>query len=607
MSISTIQEKLFNKGCGSVLAVGAAILMGVSIFSQCNVASSMDRQNGGQAVATVDGLSLSAEAIAMQAAKIQQTRFGGDDITSKATAYAYSMHTALREAAVRSLIEKEGAISDAEVKSAAERAADQEIDQIKGELLRMGSLKPNATEADFDKAFAPTPLSGGKKLSEYRNSSVVALTDAYKDATKKESVLALLGTDILTARYGVKAIPTDAALRESYKLYNLKRIFFSAQSGSKETPEVRAEKALADLKAGKSFDLLMDTLSNDPPMPGKAIHEKTEPTSTDLMDRQPELAALKTKSPASITGVMDVPGGKAIYQLASVSDSIPADFDKNKEKYRAERIAMAGRPELDKRLDAVLASGAVKWQHEGYHALAAVASVMAQPSGPTEASLAKAFEVAEAAYQSKNQDEKQKAAMAMLAASSVLGNLPTADPTKTKAIELGALEAVAGAGLQDSSTSLKLADLYAAAKKGDKATDALIAASKSNARYDEMGEAVFRQIVDKSLKFEKDKVITKDQLTSIQAQQALWSEASSSSKVAEAAAKAEIDKQKKANEEEIAKQKAAAGVKGATTEEANKKANEAELAKQKAEAEKASGKPAAPKDPAATTAGKGGN
>ncbi len=603
MSISTIQEKLFNKGCGSVLAVGAAILMGVSIFSQCNLASSMDRQNGRQtAVATVDGIPLNAEAIATQAARIQERSFGGTDITSKATSYAYAIHTALREAAVRSLLAKEGAISDSEVKDAAERVSEQQIDQVKGGLIQRQKVKPNATEADFDKAYAAE--NNGKSLADLRKNNVIVFTDAYKDQTKKESVIEILGDQILMGRYGGKAVSSDAALRDSYKLYNLKRIFFSAQSGSKETPEARADKAMADLKAGKSFDLLMDTLSNDPPMPGKAIHEKTDPTSTDLMDRQPELAALKTKAPASTTGVIDVPGGKAIYELASVSDSVPGDFDKNKEKYRAERMAQVGRPELDKRLDAILNSDAVKWQHEGYHALAAVADVIAQPTGGTEAGLAKAFQVAETAYKSKDPDEKQKAAMAMLAATAMLDNLQSADAVKTKALQLTALEAVTGAGMQDSAISLKLADLYGDAKKGDKATEALISASKSNSRYDAVGEAIFRQVVDKALKFEKDKLITKEQLESIQAQQALWSEARSSSEKADAEAKAEIDKQKKENEAELAKQKAAAGVKGTASEEENKKANEAELAKQKAEAEKASGKPAAPAPDAPKKGGK---
>lgn len=596
VSISTIQEKLFNKGCGSVLAVGAALLMGIGVFSQCNVASSMnDRMSAKNAVVTVEGVPITAEAIGLQASRLLENSQGEPDSTNKASAFALSTHTALRAAAIVALLEKEGAVSDAEVKKAAEAVADQQIDQVKGRLIAENKVKPNATDADFDKAFGAE--SGGRKIADLRNNNVITFTDAYKDATKKSSVLQILGDQILIARYGGKAVADDQALRDSFKLYNLKRIFFSAQSGAKETPEARADKALADLKAGKSFDSLMDTVSNDPAAPGKQLHETTTPTPSQILDRQPELATLKGKAPLTTTGVVDVPGGKAIYQLASVQDSTPPDFDQKKEKYRSEKIAEVGRPELEKKLTAILNSDAVKWNHMGYHALEAIAGVIAEPMGMNEAAVDKAMKVAEEAVKSKDADERTKGAMAMLAASSMLDTMQSADPVKVKAVQLTALEAAVAAGLQDATISIKLADLYGQAKNGAKATDALITASKSNIRYDAPGEALFRQIVDKSLKLEKDKVITKEQLESIQAQQALWSQARTESLKADAEAKAEIDKQKKENEAEIERQKKEAGVKGAVEDEANKKANEAEIAKQKAEAEKAAGKPATPAAP----------
>ncbi|RYG21931.1 hypothetical protein EON82_18015, partial [bacterium] len=383
MSISTIQEKLFNKGCGSVLIVVAAVAMGLSMFSQCGTASRMSPEEQARqqsAVALVGDVPVLGDAIQAQVSKI-----GAQDLSGQSSALVYATGTALRAAAVRALIAQGPAVSDEEVIKAAEKFADQRVDQIKGQLMAMGKVKPGATDAEFDKAVKAEGST--KTLAELRTEALTTIKDAYKDEARKGAVIETLGDAILTSRLGQKATADDAALRESYKTYVVKRIFFNAQSGAKETPEQRASKALAELKAGKPFDKLMDELSNDPAPAGKPLHELTQPIPSEALSRQPEFATLKGKPVGTTTDVVDVPGGKAIYQLSAIQDQVPADFEKNKAKYRSQRADEVGRAELEKQIQALLASDTVKWQHKGFQAFAAAYSAMTSPTGPNEEAL----------------------------------------------------------------------------------------------------------------------------------------------------------------------------------------------------------------------------
>ncbi len=584
MSISTIQEKLFNKGCGSVLIVVAAAAMGLSMFSQCNSASRMNEENaqgGGQAVATVDGVPVMSGAIQALAARSS----GGDSPVTEAFSLAQATNEAVNAAAVRALIAKGPAVTEAEVEKAALLAINETIEGMRGQLTSTGTLKPGASEAEFEKALGAQ--TGGKKLADIRKETVAAAKSKFAAAETKASVVEALAPGILAARLGEKAVGSDAQLRDSYKTYVVKRIFFGSQSGSKDSPDARAKKAEADLKAGKGFDLLMDTVSNDPAPAGKPMHDATESLPTALFDARPELASLKDKPVGTTTGVVDVPGGKAIYRLEAVRNDVPADFEKNKAKLREERIAAAGK-EASQSAVRDLVAKSTKWESKGFEALAGAANAFMNPTASE-----KAVAAAQAALKSSDTGDKRRGALAMLLATTSMTGAP--DTAKSEQ-RIAALEAAQAAGIEDATLSLELADLYAAKKDGAKTTAALVAASRLNRRYDAGGGATFREIATKLRKLQDDKVLTAEQAKQVQEQQAVWQAAKAEADKSAAAAKTQSGKTDLSNEAEIARQKAeaakASGV-TATVQPPKKDADKddaAEIARQKAEAEKAKGK-----------------
>ncbi|GEM_PF-3932316 len=512
--------------------VVAALAMGATMFAQCGRGGGpggVEQGDAANAIATVNGFPVSGERI--QAVASQQP---SSSATEQATSLAQTTNSALRLVALQSLLAKEPALTAEEIEKAAGEAFDGKIEQARYGLMMSGKLKPTATPADFEKAIK---VQTGKTPAELKKEQVEGIKKAFADPSTKPGVALEFAEPILAARLGAKMAGDDASLRDSYRTYVVKRLFFSDRSGSSESAKARAKKAQAALKSGTAFDKLMDTVSNDPAPTGKAAHDATQDVPSDALSGTPDLSALKGKSPLTTTDVIDVPGGKAIYMLSAVRDNVPPDFEKDKAKYRAVRASTAGRTALQQKIDGILKSD-VTWTSPGFHALAAAAD-------PT--TVAEAAALAQTALKSENPSERRLGAQALLIA--------------TKPGEPGhvaALEAAQKAGIEDAGLSLELAKAYGDKKDGAQATAALIAASKGNSRYDAQGDQLFRDIAGAALDLQKKGVLTKEQLTQVQSQQAIWTNARKENEGAQAEAKRQAAAAQKANDAEIARQKAEA-------------------------------------------------
>lgn len=582
MSISTLQEKIFNKGCGSIFVAAAAILMGASfVTGQCNQSDHLNGLNGaeGSIVGSVDGIPITVAAIQSRAERLRQSRQGQTGAFMEAATMAAATAQAARDTAMIALLTKGAAPSAAEVEKAAAQAVDQRLEGARMQILMQGQAKPDKVDAEFEKL---VKAQTGKTPAQYKADEIASFKKAFADTSTKGAVLQELGPAILTTRLGAKAVGDDKSLREAYKTYVVKRIFFSDRSGAKETAAERAAKAEADLKAGVSFDKLMDTVGNDGAAPGKKPHDSTESVPASVFDTRPELASLKGKPLMTTTPVVDVAGGKAIYQLVATQDATPPDFEKNKEKYRDQNAQRVGRDAFEKAITEVLDKSS-KWENEGYRALALAADALGKPAVVT-----KAIDAAKTAIAAKDPTVQRLGAMAGLVATATFPG-GSSDPAKESA-RLTMLEAAQKSGVLDATLSLELADLYAKAKDGEKTTAALIATSRENGRYDAEGERIFREVGGKALKLQGAQVITKPQYEQVMAQQAVWQKAKTDYDKAASSAKTQSADVEKANAEEIARQKAEAAKQGAGASNPDvEKANQAEIARQKAEAAKGKG------------------
>ena len=605
MSISTLQEKFFNKGCGTVVFGALAVAMVAGIFMRGGGTSDSDRNggNGAGPVVTVGSFPIPAELFQRQADGLktqlaqQQGVTGEPTATIQAHALVDATGQVLQAAAVQDILAKEPP-TDAEIQAFANTQEEQRIEGARMALEKQGKLKPNASETDLEKALKDQL--NGKTLAQIRTEGVKGFVAAYKDPKTKSALLTQYGGPLLVQRYGGKSVGSEQSLRDSYKNYLLHRIFLSSASGAKESPEVRAARADADLKAGKTFESVMDAYSNDPvpPGPGKKVHDATENVAATALDTRPELAALKGKTSGATTGVVDVQGGKAIYGILSVRDDLPKDFEKNKTKLRQEQINRAGQTQVESKVKTILAGSEVKWQNLGYQALSSVADAGTMGYIFDQNAAKKAFAKAQEALKSADGNDRRLATMAMLALTDPQTNTgaKTADVVAERRT---ALEAAQTAGIEDTALSIEAAALYGDAKEGAKATASLIAASKANHQYNEAGERAFRDIAGKALDLQKKGVLTKEQLQSVQTQQAVWTASRTDNSKAATQAKTDEVSQKAANEAEIARQKAEAD-KAAAPPSAPAKADEsAEIARQKAEASKSN----PPKSPAAPAKG----
>ncbi|RYG15223.1 hypothetical protein EON82_26490, partial [bacterium] len=168
MSISTLQERFFNKGCFTAGIVVVAIAMVVSQFTGGRGSSSQDEARGGSrsAVVTVGDVPVPAELFQAKANELQTQALQGQaaqakvpieslglpDAPTQAMALVRATGVVLQQAAVQALIAKPP-VTEAEVAAFATGLIEQRLDLAREDLVKQGKLKPNATDAEFEKAF----------------------------------------------------------------------------------------------------------------------------------------------------------------------------------------------------------------------------------------------------------------------------------------------------------------------------------------------------------------------------------------------------------------------------------------------------------------------
>lgn len=560
VSISSFQEKFLNKGCGTAIIVVSALALGISMLSsQCARGNMINGSASAQdAVVTVGDVPVTAQQI--QAAADSGSNPDGGAL-DRASQLASATYRVVNSAGAASLVLQSGEPAESEVETVVSNAIEDQLDQQREMMVALKQPKANATPAEIDQAL--TAYLGGQTPSAYKKDQVTKIVEAYKDPQRKGNVLQAIASRILASRAAAKSAMSDEALRNSYKTLVFKRVFLSDASGSKESAQARAQKVLDGLKSGKSFDAMMDQYSNDPASPGKKVHDLEEDVPATQAGARPEFAEIKDKPVGAVSGIVDVPGGKAVYRLAATRNSAPADFEKNKDKYRRTAAMAAASTEVEKKVKDYVAAKS-SWSSKAFEAMFLQGQTTQQSPTEQKAALEKAFDLAQQALKSDQPGEVRVGAMAALLAEGGLYNAPDADKAKLADQRIGVLEAAFANGLDDGQLRMELVDLYAQKKNGAKATEALVAASKGNLKYDATGQKLFSDIAGKALTLQQQGVITADQLKTIQAQQVVWSDARAAYDKAMAESKKQEEAAQKANEAEIARQKAEAAKAGGT-------------------------------------------
>ncbi|MGV3617603.1 MAG: hypothetical protein ACO1SV_19945 [Fimbriimonas sp.] len=520
------------------------------MFYSCALSNTQgggESQTASKTAMTVAGNPVPANIIdeTVRAQLSSQMSRGADTPQGEAMIYAEVINRLVDTAGTAALAQKSGVkLDDETLLKAAEYGVTQELDAMREQASMFGMLKPGATDKDWEEALQKQT---GQSSAEYRKTRVDQISAMLKNASQRQNVVINLARTALEQHLTPKFKLTDDELRKSFENVTYKRIVFKNAVPGKPAAE-RAAEALKAIKGGLKFEAAIDKYTNELPTSTQKLSEVTQTEKADLLTSNPELASLANLKAGSVSDVVDVAEGKAIYKVVSRTPNIPKDFDTKREEYRRKAILVRVRLDIDKQLKELKAAGnLVSFAAPGYKAMYDFTQAAAT-SDPEK--MKGIYEEAKAAVAKNEGYDARAAVLARYMALDSLWNAPNADKAKLRQDRIDSIN-----GLLENSENfnlrLDLVQLYADEKKAEEASEQLLIAAQNNATPDVAGLGRYQQIAQKVVELKARKVLTPEAEKGILAEQDRWmKEKAEADKVAEEQKKQEEEEKRKAEAEQ---------------------------------------------------------
>ena len=329
LSISKLRDMFDKKGCQLLMGLIAVLTLGGMLYS--GTCQGMFRGNegaqnteGSQAVATVAGQAITGQEIdALVAQARRQQQLPSNDPQAEFGFYAGAIDQAISQKALGILAKEKGVvISNESVTSFLEKQKPAMVESQKQSLLQSGKLKPNFTQAEFDKAFKDA--NGGKTVDQSFAEQLKSIIDQLKDPAKASEITPRLQVAMMTAEYASKVNATIDQLKDSYTSYQVLQLAVNDPAKKPEENKVAAEKALAEIKAGAKFENEIKKYNKNASTTPFPILKKSVETDLDK-------AFLKSMKPGEVSGVQTENGTPTLYKLVEIKQDLPPDFEKSKD------------------------------------------------------------------------------------------------------------------------------------------------------------------------------------------------------------------------------------------------------------------------------------
>jgi hypothetical protein len=248
----------------------------------------------------------------------------------------------------------------------------QEIDQQLMIMRMQISVNPNlpqgATDEQIDAAFLEEH---GGSAGDIRREAIDNFKAILDDPATRAQVLEQYLLNALATAYAARVTVTEEELKATFDQFNFNRLVISPSLDPGADTTEQAEKAREELAGGASFASVYRKYSGD---------EGDAPTSFPMNRRTLEgntnLTELLELAPGEVSQVISDFSGPTIYQLISVENEIPENFEENKETLMANLRTTKGNAQLTKEVDELSdptlitwSSDAVQVLYEGFDAL----------------------------------------------------------------------------------------------------------------------------------------------------------------------------------------------------------------------------------------------
>lgn len=289
------------------------------------------------------------EIFATTADRRSSERAGGEEGVEpkdEAKDLAFIARQMANRAVVADMASKRGiSVSDQDREKAREKEVDGQILQYKFQLISAGSLKPEASEAEFADAVKATT---GRSVDEWKQQIAGKFTENLKDPAIRDGIDFSILSEKLMEAYKKETKVTDDDLKKGFETYTFKRVhaeIIDMKTGQALKPEEqeakrqKIEKALAEVKGGLPFEEAVRKYSEDPLPKGKTDKaEQTVDLAYSNLTFDASYGPLNKMKVGDVSPLIMTSTGPAIFKLYKVSPKVPADFEKVKDSVREGRI-----------------------------------------------------------------------------------------------------------------------------------------------------------------------------------------------------------------------------------------------------------------------------
>lgn len=587
MSISKFREFVEKSGCGWVVAIVTSLIMLfglITVFGRNNQNGANGAEPGAGDIAVVGDTGLSLNYVnnfADRTRQQMQQQSQGRPLTleDEASIEGHALEQSVIAGMLLVLAKQEGVqLTEESIGAAMDKQAQESWAAQRAAWIKDKKLQPNATQADFDalykKEYNVTPQqtleANHKMLAERLNGP-----DAFEIKISYANIL-------LIDHYGKTLPSSEADVLKSYDQYNCKRIVLEKAKHPGEDLVAKLNKVKAEIKAGLSFEAAMDKYSDEAepqdPKDAKKKRPKHENvfqldgTTAQINESYAPIAMLKQ---GEISEPLSFANSIELYRLDSVVSTAPADFKTNFEQYRKTFIEPRAVTKMQEGITKLKTDPSkIQWTSEGYHVLYDKQIFSTDSKNfsldPTERKK-RLNAILERAKKAMDEDQvggRVASLVTYVTMEEIYNSTEPKDRAPLEASRDQILEKMADT-LADPDISLKLVATFAQRKDKDKLATALDKTiSNLMSSLDAKGQTQFAQVNAEIDRFQKDGLLTADQVTGYKQRLEEWKKAKIDHDKYEAQAKKEAEEQRKADEaaakkaeEELKKEEEAAKAK----------------------------------------------
>jgi hypothetical protein len=390
----------------------------------------------------------------------------------EATTYSQGLNNVLDHVTGLAFAASKGLVlDDKAVEEAIPSLWAQQEDTHRQILVQGHKLAPNASQKEFEAAYEKD---SGRSLDQERQQFTDDFNTAFNDPAKKELIRSEVANQSLNVQYAAKTNITDDDLKATYSTVSVQRISFDGKNGV--DADTQAQKALADIKGGMSFEDAIKKYTTAKPEAGKSITAPID-ISAQIAQYLPEYKPLFKLKQGEVSEPIKMGTGASIFKVVKISENLPPDFDKNKDQLRKDLQKQTASTNLTQDLEAFKKANPPKWASPAYEAMYDYGATGQDTTLSPEKRAAKYAAIEAEAKGALNGSDGRVAALALFAANSAIYDSATPEKKKAMAADrIAALTAVLQ-GSESPALRIELVDLDLAADKPKDAVDQLKAAA----------------------------------------------------------------------------------------------------------------------------------